>query len=124
MSTEVSLLISKDDHQGVSALLNMAPEAMRELLQTELDRATVVEANQVPQDVVTMNSQVTYMDLALKKVNKIQLVYPHDANLSEGKVSILAPVGAALLGLRVGQTIDWPMPQGTKQIQVLKVERE
>lgn len=124
MSTEVSLLISKDDHQGVSALLNMAPEAMRELLQTELDRATVVEANQVPQDVVTMNSLVTYMDLALKKENKIQLVYPHDANLSQGKVSILAPVGAALLGLRVGQTIDWPMPQGTKQIQVLKVERE
>ncbi len=82
-------------------------------LQTELDRAeTVVGHDEVPADVVTMNSRVHCREESSGKDYHLTLVYPKDANADEGKISILAPVGSALLGLQVGQHIDWPAPGG------------
>lgn len=83
-----------------------------ESLELELDRARVVPQERIPSDVLTMRSRVLCADLESGKQRELVLVYPEEADPSEGKVSVLAPVGLALLGLRVGDTIRWPMPRG------------
>ena len=94
-------------------------------LQDELVRAEVLEPAQMPNDVITMNSvaqvQVTDAD-GSRQEHELTLVFPRDANADAHRVSILAPVGSALLGLRVGDVIDWPMPGGrSARLQVLAV---
>ena len=107
----------------------MADPANRRLpvaaaLQRELDRARIVEPNEVPPEVVTMNSTIRFMDETSKAESELTLVYPVAAGAA-GTVSVLAPVGSALLGLSVGQTIAWPMPGGrTAQLRVLEVLRQ
>ncbi|CRM80070.1 Regulator of nucleoside diphosphate kinase [Pseudomonas sp. 22 E 5] len=93
-------------------------------LQAELDRAEeVVGHDEVPASVVTMNSSVYCREQGSGKDYHLTLVYPKDANADEGKISILAPVGSALLGLQVGQHIDWPAPGGkTLKLELLSVE--
>lgn len=81
------------------------------LLEAELERADVVEPKAMPNNVITMNATARFVD-PLGKTRELTLVYPKDANPDEGKVSILAPVGTALLGLAVGQSIDWTGPDG------------
>jgi len=76
----------------------------------------------VPPDVVTMNSRVVYRDEETGETREVTLSYPQDASLEQGRVSVLAPVGAALLGLSVGQEIDWQLPGGkTKRLHILSV---
>lgn len=125
MEANQDLIISETDFQKVSSILRGATDEVQEFLQTELDRATVVPDDQLPEGVVSMNSTVTFMDLNTNKTNKVTLVYPYDANIAENKISVLAPVGAALIGLRVGQTIKWPLPGGKeKELKVVSVTRE
>jgi regulator of nucleoside diphosphate kinase len=83
-----------------------------EALEVELERARIVPQDQVPPDVVTMRSRAVCLDLDSGRQRELMLVYPGEANPEEGKVSVLAPVGLALLGLRVGDTIRWPMGGG------------
>lgn len=94
-------------------------------LQDELVRAEVLEPARMPNDVITMNSvaqvQVTDAD-GSRQEHELTLVFPRDADADAHRVSILAPVGSALLGLRVGDAIDWPMPGGrSARLQVLAV---
>jgi len=84
-------------------------------LEEELARAIVVSREQIPNDVVTMNSRVVFEDETTGDRRDVTLVYPRNADISAGKISILAPVGTALLGLRVGQSIDWEVPSGQKR---------
>ena len=93
-------------------------------LQAELDRAeNIVGHDEVPAGVVTMNSRVHCREESSGKDYHLTLVYPKDANADEGKISILAPVGSALLGLHAGQHIDWPAPGGkTLKLKLLEVE--
>lgn len=79
-------------------------------LEDELLRAEVVEPQQIPADVVTMNSRVALKDLATGEEMVYELVFPSDARLEENRISILAPVGTALLGYRAGDTISWKVP--------------
>ena len=96
-----------------------------ENLQAELDRADVLPAADVPDDVVTMHSQVYYVDETTGERRAVTLVYPHEADIAKGRVSVLAPVGAALLGLSTGQSIDWGFPHGVRRrLRVLEVNRE
>lgn len=81
-------------------------------LETELERARVVPQASVDPDVVTMRSRAVFENLSSGTRRELELVYPEEANSSAGKVSILAPAGLALLGLRVGDTIRWPMGKG------------
>ena len=91
-------------------------------LQIELDRAKIVKPEEIPPDVVTMNSTVLFRIEPSNKEFSLTLVYPNDYDLSADKISILAPVGSALLGLREGDTISWPKPGGgVLQVRVLKV---
>lgn len=81
-------------------------------LQAELDRAEVVDPADVPPDVVTMNSTVRFRVLSTNEEFQYTLVYPRDLDGSEGKISVLAPVGSALLGLKEQDEIEWPAPGG------------
>ena len=109
------LIITDRNHARLTVL------QPHERLQSELDRAIVVSSEAVPGDVVTMGSQVRYVDEATGLRRLVQVVYPAEANASEGKVSVLAPVGAALLGLSAGQAIEWDFPDGRRRLRVEQI---
>lgn len=110
------LFVTEDDFVRVMAL------QPHPALRAELERAIVMPADTIPAEVVTMYSPVRYRDEHAGTLRRIQIVLPEDANLEQGKVSVLAPVGAALLGLETGQAIDWPFPGGeTRRLRVEEV---
>lgn len=86
--------------------------AAAEALEVELERARVVASRSVPANVVTMNSRVVFIDEETYEAKVCFVVYPDDADPDEGHISVLAPIGAALLGLSVGQSIEWTLPSG------------
>lgn len=91
-------------------------------LQNELDRADIVDSEAMPPDIVTMNSTVEFKVESSNKSFSLTLVYPRDVDGGDGKISILAPVGSALLGLREGDLISWPKPGGgLLEVRVIKV---
>jgi regulator of nucleoside diphosphate kinase len=117
-----SVIVSRSDHARLLALLEKSDPASVELLYDELDRATVVEDRERPDDVVAMGSVVTFEDVRTGERSKVELVYPHEADAGRDRISILAPVGAALIGLREGETIDWPVPRGSvRSLRVIAV---
>ena len=96
-----------------------------EALWQELHRAHVVPAGKIPADVVTMNSTVRFEDESAGTAHQLTLVYPRDVDGSVSKVSITAPVGSALLGLSMGQSIEWQVPGGRRiRLKVLEVLRQ
>ncbi len=122
MENESKLILSNEDFQKLSALLFNSNFESAEFLEEELDRAEVVPQEELPADVVSMNSTVRFIDQTNSKESEVTLVYPHDANIEEHKISIFSPVGAALIGLRVGQSITWPLRDGkTKELKVVSV---
>ena len=122
-----SICVSRLDAERIEALLEQ-PQAKgldTAALQDELVRAEVLEPARMPADVITMNTvaqvRVTAADGSSHE-HELTLVYPRDADAEAQRISILAPVGSALLGLRIGDAIDWPMPGGkTARLQVLAV---
>lgn len=123
MNAASLLIVSSLDYERLEKLIAISPRsATRDLLEEELGRAAVVPPEQIPPDVVTMNSRVRFKDLSSAEEMEVVLVYPSEADAAQGKVSILAPVGAALLGLPVGGQIEWPMPNGKKRaLQIVSV---
>ncbi len=108
------IIISESDAEKLDELL--AAVSQKEFpgtanLEQELDRASIVPSSQIPENVVTMNSRVRFKDIHSAKSFILTLVYPKDAGQQE-TVSVLAPIGSALLGLSVGQKISWPKPAG------------
>ena len=120
-----SLLVSEIDAARLDALVENPtwrghPAAVA--LQDELLRARVLPVSQMPDDVVRMHSRVECVDAGGTR-RTLTLVYPHEADSASGRVSVLAPVGSALLGLSVGQRIDWPRPDGgTLSLEVVAVQ--
>jgi regulator of nucleoside diphosphate kinase len=92
-----------------------------EMLAEELDRARVVSPSQVPEDAVTMNSKVRVKDLDTGNDATYTLVFPPDADIARGKTSVLAPIGTAILGYRVGDVIKWRVPGGRRRLRVEEV---
>jgi regulator of nucleoside diphosphate kinase len=87
-------------------------------LEKELDRAKVVDPKTVPHDLVTMNSRVRLEDLETGEEMVYTLVFPENANLAKNKISILAPIGTAMLGYRVGDVFEWHVPDGISRIKI------
>ncbi|MCF7222640.1 nucleoside diphosphate kinase regulator [Marilutibacter chinensis] len=108
------IVISELDAERIETLLEtpLAGSLDTRALEAELDRAERVAPTAMPPDVVSMNSVARVRDETSGAVREIALVYPRDADGDPGRVSILAPIGTALLGLRVGSTIRWPLPGG------------
>ena len=125
MSGLPPIIISTLDMERIDALLEQYPDpgpAEIEALRSELDRADVREPQQMPDNVVTMHSQVRFRILDSGKEFEKVLVYPREIDGSEDKLSILTPVGTALLGLEVGAHIDWPAPAGkTTQVEIVEI---
>ena len=125
MSRPTPLILTRLDVQRLEQLIDSLPETTPgiEALQAELDRAeTIVGHEEVPAGVVTMNSRVHCREESSGKDYRLTLVYPKDVNGHTDRISILAPVGSALLGLRVGDVIDWPMPGGrSARLHVLAI---
>lgn len=124
MSTERQIIISTEDHERLERLLGSDfVQAFRDKpylqsLRRELDNAKVVAPEDMPPDVVTMNSTVRLREGHSDEVDTYTLVYPEDANIAEGKLSVLAPIGTAILGYRVGDMIIWPVPRGTADFRI------
>jgi len=91
------------------------------VLEEELDRARIMPSFEVPPDVVTMNSKVRLTDLQNEKKLTYTLVFPRDANFDQGKISILAPIGTAILGSRTGDVIEWKVPAGIRRLRVEEI---
>ena len=115
MPSSPPIVISSIDARRLESLLaslSTAPTDVTDALGDELARAELREPGAMPADVVTMNSRVVCIDEATGAERELSLVYPADADAAKGAISVLAPVGAALLGLSVGQSIEWPLPGG------------
>ena len=91
-----------------------------DMLEQELDRAEIVEPDAVPRDVVTMNSEVGLKDLDSGEVRVYRLVFPSQSRTGNS-ISVLAPIGTAMLGYRVGDVIEWRVPKGIRRLKVLEV---
>lgn len=112
MLPKPKIVVSEDDYRRLHALLENLPESSTvERLVDELERARVVKSKSMPADVVAMHSKVEFTVLSTQKTFTYRLVYPHEAT-TEGALSVLTPVGSALLGLSVGQEIEWPLESG------------
>lgn len=92
-------------------------------LEEELVRSVPVATAEVPTDVVTMHSRVTVRDLDAGTSRIYTLVFPHEADLPFGRLSVLAPLGTALLGYRVGDEIEWVMPGGVRRLRIESVRQ-
>lgn len=120
-----AITLSAVDHGRLSALVetvaDTAPDVY-EYLSRELDRATVTESRSVAPSVVAMNAAVTYRDETTGHSRRVVLVYPTDADLEKGRLSVLTPIGAALIGVAEGHSIRWYDRQGeARTLTVLAV---
>ncbi|MEJ8566196.1 nucleoside diphosphate kinase regulator [Elongatibacter sediminis] len=111
--------ITRLDEARIRVLLKHVSEEAAGPLLDELDQAAVVPDEELPANVVRMGSHIRFEDLDTGKLSECTLVYPQDADPSEQRISVLAPVGAALIGLAEGADIEWPLPGG--QFRRLKV---
>lgn len=102
----------------LSKLTNSQPG---EDLSTELDRAVIVQPEDIPGDIITMNSTARLLDLDTRENLTYTLVFPENANISEGKISVLAPIGTAMIGYRVGDTFMWQVPDGVRRLRVEEI---
>ncbi|WLI75069.1 nucleoside diphosphate kinase regulator [Kosakonia sp. H02] len=120
-----AIIINERDAERLDRLLEQPAHAslpVADALNEELDRAQMCAPETMPQDVVTMNSTVKFRELKSGEVRVRTLVYPTQMTDSATQLSVLAPVGAALLGLRVGNTIHWTLPGGTTtDLEVLEL---
>ena len=123
--TPPPIVVTRPDYERLSNLVDAAAEAMPlagEDLAGELDRARIVEADEVAADVVTMHAQFAFKDSVTGETRTVSLVYPGEENIDEGRISILTPIGAALLGLSEGQSVEWEARNGTpRTLTVVKL---
>ncbi len=123
-ANEPAITVTDHDLERLLPILDANDTPAAELLDWELRRASVVPHATVDRDVVTMNSDVVYEDVDTGERKTLRVVYPKDANAALGHVSVLAPMGSALLGLRVGQTIEWKLPKGSRTFVVREVHAQ
>lgn len=90
-------------------------------LNTELDRAVIVPPREIPPDVATMNSKILLEDEESGEEMVLTLVFPHDADVTQDKISVLAPIGTVVLGYRVGDIIEWQVPDGLRKWLVKQI---
>lgn len=117
---EPDIVITDLDQQRLVPMLDHYAPAS-DALDWELHRATIVPHDRVAGDIVTMNSDVVYEDCATGARRTIRVVYPQYADSSRNHVSVLAPIGSALLGLKVGQQIEWDLPSGRRSVFVVEI---
>jgi regulator of nucleoside diphosphate kinase len=121
------IIITKIDHERLEELLAsefakaIDPSDHLRDLRTELDRAHIVRPEDVPRNVVTMNSTVILRDLVTNEKETYTLVFPDSADIANNRLSVLAPIGTAILGERLGDVLRWRVPEGWRRLKVERV---
>jgi regulator of nucleoside diphosphate kinase len=120
-----AIFVAEDDARRLAFLLSGDGGAhdlahLREL-RAELERAVIVAPRDIPPGVITMHSVVTVSDLTGGARREVTLVYPHEAEPAAGRISVLAPLGTALLGYRQGDEVEWLMPGGIRRLRIENV---
>lgn len=121
------IYITKVDQEKLLSILSDAGDlkaedrALLKTLEEELTRATIVNPKDIPPDIVTMNSKVRIEDMVTGEEDVYTVVFPGHANYQEKKISVLAPVGTALLGYRVDDIIEWEMPRGLRRLRIKEI---
>lgn len=118
--------ISDTDYDVIAELAlrmeSRSPKLSR-LILTEIDRAKVHAEGRLPDGVVTIGSEVTFLDDSNHTTRTVQLVLPGEADIEAGRISVMTSVGAGLIGMSVGQTISWPCPDGrARALKILEVK--
>lgn len=123
MTTPPRIVLSRFDQERLERLLDkVGPRPDLDALREEIERAEIVEPADVPTDLVTMNSVVRFVDEESGSESEVALVFPGHADADKNRISVLAPIGSALLGLSVGDSIDWPLPNArTRRLRVVAV---
>lgn len=122
-----TIVLTESDRLRLTRLLDITEARAGErsdylaALRRELDRARIVAPEEVPGSVITMNSAVRLRDLISGEAVQYTLVYPERADISEGRLSVLAPVGTAIIGHREGDVIEWAVPAGLRRLEVEQV---
>ena len=122
-----TIYITSQDKQRLEELLAEVavfdPRKQGDLkaLEEELRRAVIVDPKEVPADVITMNSRAELIDLDSGETVTFTLVFPPHANIDEERISVLAPIGAGMLGYRVGDEFEWKVPEGVRRMKVTRV---
>jgi len=122
-----SIHITSQDKERLEELLaeveakhSLKPDNLTALLE-EVDRAVIVDPKEVPPDLITMNSRADILDLDSGETVTFTLVFPSEADVDEGKISVLAPIGSGMLGYRVGDEFEWQVPAGIRRMRVTRV---
>jgi regulator of nucleoside diphosphate kinase len=121
------IIMSTADHEELSWTLaaagKLSERGRAELaaLEGELQRAIIVPPDKVPPDVITMNSRAELLDLDTNERMEFTLVYPAEAKIEDGKISIFAPLGTAMVGYRLGDEFEWIVPYGRRRFRVAAV---
>lgn len=117
------IYITKNDYEKLKKLLNdkIPQDEYDRILSAELERAEIVGSQKIPSDVITMNSQVEFIDLTSNNELTYWLVFPADADIRQNKISILSPIGCALLGYKIDDLINLTTPAGQKILKVKKI---
>jgi regulator of nucleoside diphosphate kinase len=126
MSTNANntITVTESDYRKLLSLIEAADSAAADNLDTELSRAEIVPDHLLPADTVAMGSTVTFRDRDNGAETTVTLVFPREANVDQMRISVLSPVGSALIGLRIGGAIDWPMPGGRqRRLEVVTVQQ-
>ncbi len=121
------LYVTETDMERLQALIEIGSRSdaqYLDVLEDELSHARVVSAEKVPKGVITMNSTVRLKDLDTGEEKIYTLVFPGETKTMPGSVSVLAPIGTALIGYREGDVIEWDVPAGTRRLKVLEVMRQ
>jgi len=126
---ERPIVVTDLDARRLRALLDRRSEtsnldqAHLQKLQSELERARVLLRAETPTDVVTMHSEVRVLDLESGDRSDYALVFPGEADVSAKRISVVAPLGTALLGFREGDTVEWMMPGGIRRLRIERVHQ-
>ena len=126
---EYPIIVTDRDSSRLRGLLGaQSPASFRDQghlsqLRSELDRALVLAADEVPSGVITIDSLVRVVDLDSGRRSVLTLVLPHEADVAQRRISVLAPIGTALLGFRAGDDVEWVMPGGTRRLHIEHVRQ-
>lgn len=119
------IYITRDDYSKLRLLVTTAlhsnASAALQKLREELDRASVIDSAAIPSGVVTMESTVKFEDLGTSEVEEYTITFPDRADVEKKRLSILAPIGTALIGYRVGDLVSWSTPGGVRQLKIRRV---
>ncbi len=127
MAADKFIYVTENDMRKLKALVQSSRDSRKiteknlQILETELNKAKVMKSEEISSDVITMHSEVLLLDLDTDEETTYRIVFPDQADIDKGYVSILAPIGTALLGYSVGDIIEWSVPAGTAKWKVMKI---